>query len=340
MIRISIIGASGYTGGELIKILLKHPHAKLVHLTSESYAGKPISSVHQWLKGRCDIVCENFNVSALTPDTDIVFLCLPHGASFLPVVELLDHGKKVIDLSADYRLKDPRLYKKWYKLNHPEPHLLKKAVYGLPELMHAKIQSAHLVANPGCYATACILAAAPLICKHLVKSHMIIADAKSGVSGAGKELSLMYHYSEANENLTAYSVGTHRHTPEIEQELSLCAGNKKVQVSFTPHLVPMNRGILVTSYVNLSKKITQHALIKLFRKFYAQAPFIVVLPSGEYPETKNVSHTNYCHIGLHVDEQKHTVIIISAIDNLIKGASGQAVQNMNIMCGFNESEGL
>ncbi|MFH1380165.1 MAG: N-acetyl-gamma-glutamyl-phosphate reductase [bacterium] len=339
MIRVSVVGATGYTGGELIKILLKHPQVKLVHVTSESYAGKHISSVHQWLKGRCDMVCEPFKVTAVASDTDIAFLCLPHGASFLPAAELLSKGNKVIDLSADYRLKDAKLYKKWYSLNHPEPKLLKKAVYGLPELWHEKIQSAHLIANPGCYATACILALAPLMHKKIAKTQMVIADAKSGVSGAGKKLNLMYHYAEANENLTAYSVGSHRHMPEIEQELSFISG-KKVLVSFTPHLIPMNRGILATCYVTLAKKIKQDDLITHFRDFYAKSPFVVVLPSGEYPETKNVSHTNFCHIGVHVDQEKKTAIIISAIDNLIKGASGQAVQNMNIMCGFNEAEGL
>lgn len=339
MIRVSIVGATGYTGGELIRLLIKHPHVKIVHLTSESYADKPVSSVHSWLKGRCDITCEQFDVNTVASNSDLVFLCLPHGSAFLPAAEMLAQEKKVIDLSADFRLKDPLQYQTWYKLTHPEPQMLKKALYGLPELYRSKIQKAKLIANPGCYATAIILAVAPLIKSHRVHEHGIVADAKSGVSGAGRKLSLKYHYSEANENLLAYSVGVHRHMPEIEQELSLLSG-KKERINFTPHLIPMTRGILATCYVRLKKKISYEKVLKLYRAFYAHQPFVVVLPQGEFPETKNVSHSNYCHIGLHVDEHTRTVIIISAIDNLVKGASGQAVQNMNIMCKFKETEGL
>ena len=339
MIKVSIVGATGYTGGELIRVLLKHPHVTIKHLTSESFAGKPISSVHSWLKGRCDIICKKFTVDAVSAGSDIVFLCLPHGTAFLPAAEILAMGKKVIDLSADFRLQDLQQYQYWYKLNHPEPALLKKAVYGLPELYKSKIRKAHLVANPGCYATSIILAYAPLISSRIQREHAYIADAKSGVSGAGKKLHLMYHYSEANENLLAYSVGSHRHLPEIEQELSKLS-KKEEKISFTPHLIPMTRGILSTCYIKLKKKVSSDEILKRYRTFYKNKPFVVILPYGEFPETKNVSNTNYCHIGLHVDTHNKTVIIISAIDNLIKGASGQAVQNMNIMCGFPETDGL
>ncbi len=339
MIKVSIVGASGYTGGELVRILIKHPHVQLTHLTSESYAGKTISAVHSWLKGRCDIACEKLDINEVADDSDVVFLCLPHGMAFLPAIELVKAGKKIIDLSADFRLNDPRQYQVWYHFTHPEPRLLKKAVFGSPELYRTRIKKAQLIANPGCYATAVILALAPLMAGRLAVKHGIVADAKSGVSGAGRTLNLKYHYSEANENLLAYAVGHHRHTPEIEQELSHVA-KSPVTISFTPHLIPMNRGILATSYVRLKKSTSTRELIKKYRKFYAKEPYVIVLSEDDYPETKNVCNTNYCHIGLHVDTHNNTAIIISAIDNLIKGASGQAVQNMNIMCGFHEMEGL
>ncbi|MBD3271120.1 MAG: N-acetyl-gamma-glutamyl-phosphate reductase [Elusimicrobia bacterium] len=338
MVSISIVGATGYTGGELIRILLKHPHVKLVHLTSESNAGKPISAIHPWLKGRLDIVCQRYEVNRIAADSDVVFLCLPHGTAFLPAAELSARKKKIIDLSADFRLKNPKTYKHWYALSHPEPGLIKQAVYGSPELYRKKIARASLVANPGCYATAVILALAPLAKKKLI-TRSVIADAKSGVSGAGKKLNLMYHYAEANENLLAYAVGHHRHAPEIEQELTRLY-TKPLTISMTPHLVPMSRGILVTSYAPLTRALTREQLIKEYKKYYRNDPFIVVLPPGEFPETKSVAGTNYCHIGVHVDTHTRTAIIVSVIDNLIKGASGQAVQNLNLMCGFSETEGL
>jgi N-acetyl-gamma-glutamyl-phosphate reductase len=339
MIRVSIVGASGYTGRELIKILLKHPSVKIAYLTSETYKGKRISEVHKSLAGLIDKKFEKLNMEKVAGDSDFIFLALPHGKSQKPVAEFLKRGKKVIDLSADYRLKEKSLYEKWYGLKHSYPQLLKKAVYGLPEIYREEIEKSSLVANPGCYPTGVILGVAPLLVHRLGDGNSIIADAKSGVSGAGRKLDIAYHFSECHENLTPYSVGKHRHIPEIEQELSKIS-RQKITISFAPHLVPMDRGILSTIYLNLKRKIPFTEIWNLYKDYYRKAPFVRILPESNFPQVKNVVETNFCEIGLMIDERTNRIIIITAIDNLVKGASGQAIQNMNLMCGFREIEGL
>jgi N-acetyl-gamma-glutamyl-phosphate reductase len=339
MITVSIVGASGYTGRELIKILLKHPQVKIVHLTSETYKGKRISELHKGRVSFIDKKFEKLDIDKVAQDSDLVFLALPHGKSQKPVAEFSKRGKKVIDLSADYRLKDKSLYKRWYGLEHSYPRFLRRAVYGLPEIYKEEIRESSLVANPGCYPTGVILGVAPLLAHGLGDGNSIIADAKSGVSGAGRRLELAYHFSECHENLTAYNVGKHRHTPEIEQELSKIS-KKKITISFTPHLVPMDRGILCTIYVNLEGKVSIDRARNVYKNYYGKAPFVKILPKATFPEVRNVVETNFCEIGLMVDKRTKRIIIITAIDNLVKGASGQAVQNMNLMSGFRETEAL
>lgn len=339
MITVSIVGASGYTGRELIKILLKHPQVKIAHLTSETYKGKRISELHKGRAGFIDKRFEKLNIDKVAQDSDLIFLALPHGKSQKPVAEFFKKGKKVIDLSADYRLKDKSLYKRWYGLEHSYPRLLQRAVYGLPEIYKEEIKKSSLVANPGCYPTGVILGVAPLLAHGLGDGNSIIADAKSGVSGAGRRLDSAYHFSECHENLTAYNVGKHRHIPEIEQELSKIS-KEKITISFTPHLVPMDRGILSTIYLNFEGKVSLDRIWTVYKKYYRKAPFVKILPKATFPEVKNIVETNFCEIGLMVDKRTNRIIIITTIDNLVKGASGQAVQNMNLMSGFKETEGL
>ncbi len=339
MITVSIVGASGYTGRELIKILLDHPQVKIAHLTSETYKGKKISELHKGRVGFMDKKFEKLNIDEVAGDSDLIFLALPHGRSQKPAAEFLERGRKVIDLSADYRLMDKSLYKKWYWLKHSYPRVLQRAVYGLPEIYQEDIKKSSLVANPGCYPTGIILGVAPLLAHRLGDENSIIADAKSGVSGAGRRLDIAYHFSECHENLTAYNVGKHRHTPEIEQELSRIS-RKKITISFTPHLVPMDRGILSTIYVNLRGKVSRERIRDVYKKYYRKAPFVKILPEDTFPEVRNILETNFCEIGLTVDKRTGRIIIITVIDNLVKGASGQAVQNMNLMSGFKETEGL
>jgi len=339
MIRVSILGAGGYTGRELIRVLLKHPRVGIAHLTSETYRGKRISEVHKNLSWFIKKRFEKPNIDKVARDSDLVFLALPHGKSQKPVAEFLKRGKRVVDLSADYRLRDKSLYKRWYRFEHLYPRLLKKAVYGLPEIYRKEIEKASLVANPGCYPTGIILGVAPLLAHGLGEGDSIIVDAKSGVSGAGRKLDIAYHFSECHENLAAYDVGTHRHIPEIEQELSKIS-KEKIIISFTPHLVSMDRGILSTIYVNLKRKVSFDRARSLYEEYYSKARFVRVLPKYSFPEVKDVVETNFCEIGLMLDKRTNRLIIITAIDNLVKGASGQAVQNMNLMCGFREEEAL
>lgn len=333
MINVSILGATGYTGGELIRTLLRHPEVRVTHITSETCPGQPIDSIHQDLAGRTDLVLEKRDISAIARDSDLAFLCLPHGKSAKAGKQLLDKGLKVVDLSADFRLKTESRFQKTYGIRHPHPKLLKQAVYGIPEIHRKKIAASSLVANPGCYSTAAILAAHPLFKKGLAKAGSLIVDAKSGVSGAGRKVDPRYIFCETNENFFAYAVGRHRHAPEIEQEL-------KTTVTFVPHLLPINRGILATVYVDLKKPVSGTALRKIYTEAYAGEPFILVLPEGSFPEIKSVQHSNFCHIGVRSGSQGRRAIIVAAIDNLGKGASSQAVQNMNLMCGLDERMGL
>jgi N-acetyl-gamma-glutamyl-phosphate reductase len=341
MLKVAIIGGSGYTGGELINFLLGHPFVKITAVTSERSAGKAVSHVFPNLQG-LPLKFEKLNIKSLLKKAELFFLCLPHRASQETVAYLYKAKKRVIDLSADYRLKNAGVYRSWYGVTHKYPELLKKAVYGLPEINRKKIYNASIIANPGCYPVSSILALAPLINKTLIDFNSIIIDSKSGVSGAGRNPSQAFMFSEANESVKAYAIASHRHTPEIEQELSLLS-KKNIKIIFTPHLIPMDRGILSTVYVRLKKKTTISQIAKLYNSFYKDEPFVRVLPSGTYPSTKAVRGSNFCDISVFMDtrnSKKHTLIIVSAIDNLVKGASGVAIQNMNIMYGFEETTAL
>lgn len=336
--KVSIIGATGYAGEELLRLLHHHPQVEIVHITSESYTGKNISEVYPHLNGIYDQELESMkDIDAIADDSDFIFSALPAGLSMRIGLAIEDKKTRLIDLGADYRFFDPKVYEEWYGL----PHLHKNAarVYGLAEIYRDEIRTAKIIANAGCYTTASILALAPLVKHHLVESDSIIIDAKSGVSGAGRSLTLGNHFAEMFENFKAYKVATHRHTPEIEQALSDLSG-ERITLNFSPHLVPMSRGIFATCYANLKPDITKETVNAAFAKMYGNEKFIRVLGRGGYPEVKNVRGSNYCDIAWHRDQRTNRIIVLSVIDNLVKGAAGQAVQNFNIACGFDEDTGL
>lgn len=335
MTRVAILGATGYTALELIRVLLNHPHAEITALTSRQEGSPAIHAVHPSLYGRLNLNCEDLRPEEVAARADVVFGCLPHGASMAAVPALLDRGCKMVDLSADYRLNDPAVYAEWYGLTHTDAERTKTSVYGLPELLSDKIRGASFVANPGCYTSASILGLAPLMVQGLAEPTGIIIDAKSGISGAGRSPKLTSHFPEVNESFTAYSVGRHRHTPEIEQVLSQASG-RSVEVLFTPHLVPMDRGILATIYATPTRPTTDDELLELYRQFYAGKPFIRVV--NHIPATKDSANTNFCDITVRVVRGK--IVVFSCLDNLIKGASGVAVQNFNLMFGYPETTGL
>jgi len=339
MFKAGIIGATGYTGAELVRILSGHPAVQLVALTTQSYVDKPFWEVYPHLYGHIDLICTERDLDSLIGNCDVIFVSLPHGHAMTLAAEIAGKNKVVIDLGADFRFRNSEVYETWYGVNHAAPALTKEAVYGLPEIRRQEISSALLVANPGCYPTSAILGLAPLLKNNLVQPDSIIIDSKSGVSGAGRGLSLNTHYCEVNENMKAYGVTTHRHTPEIEQELSLLAG-QNITVSFTPHLTPITRGILSTIYTKLSRTLSQDEALQLYQEHYAGEFFIRVLPAGMLPTTKMVAGSNHCDLGVVVDQRTGRMVVLSAIDNLLKGASGQAVQNMNIMLGLPEKTGL
>ena len=338
MIKAAIFGASGYTGQELSRILLGHPEVKLVAVTSRRFAGQPVSEVFPALKVLTSLKYQNATPTEICRICDVVFLALPHGVSMEIAPEFIQAGKKVIDLSADYRLRDVKIYETWYG-KHSSSKFIKEAVYGIPELYRAKIKKTKFIANPGCYPTSIILGLAPALKKKILDITTIIADSASGVSGAGREPLTGSLFCEVDGGFKAYKVGKHRHLPEIEQELNSLAG-KKFAISFTPHLLPVKRGILSTIYAKLKKDISLGDLHSLYSAFYEGEKFVLICPSGIYPNISSVCGSNYCDIGLAVDPRTKRVIIMAAIDNLIKGAAGQAVQNMNIICGFDENAGL
>ncbi len=339
MLKVAVVGASGYTGIELIRLLHGHPEAAVTCVTSEQNAGKRLSTVFPSALGRCDLLLENLEPVRIAEKADLIFTALPHKAAMEVVPTFLELGKKVVDLSADYRLHDPSVYGEWYE-PHMNPHLLGKAVYGLPEIRRDEIAPAELVANPGCYPTSVILGLMPLLKKGVIDADSIIVDSKSGVSGAGRSAKVDNLYCEVNDGFKAYGVGgVHRHIPEIDQELSLLAG-KKVAVTFTPHLVPMDRGILSTIYAMPKGIVTTAGLLKLYNELYDGEAFVRVLPEGSFPSTAFVRGSNFCDIGLTVDRRTGRIIVVTAIDNLVKGAAGQAIQNMNIMEGLPENMGL
>lgn len=339
MIKVGIIGAGGYAGVNLLGILLRHPKTEVKWLISEpAHNGKDISELFPHLKGICGIKCQTLddlekNLSAI----DIVFLALPHGIALNYVPNIIKAGKKVVDLGADYRFHDEAVFKKWYGIEHPDKNVLAEAVFGLPELYKEKIKVARLIGNPGCYPTASILGLAPLVKNGLIDLDSINIDAKSGVSGAGRGVNLKTIYCERNEGVMPYAVNNHRHMGEIEYQLGRVA-DKEMTVTFVPHLMPMTRGILATIYAKLKMTNDKCQMMELFRDFYKKEPFVRIL--DQEPCTKYVVNTNYCDISVAVNEATKTVIVMSAIDNLIKGAAGQAVQNMNLLCGFPETEGL
>jgi len=335
-VKVGIIGASGYTGFELLRILLRHPEVEVTVLTAERFAGKGIEEVFPPLKGLPLPPFEPLEVDRVAERADLFFTALPHGTSMEVVKALFERGKRVVDLSADFRLRDPSLYERWYG-PHRCPELLKEAVYGLPEVHRERIKGASLVANPGCYPTGAILALMPLASEGLLPEEGVVIDAKSGVSGAGRAPSQGTHFCEVAEAIRAYNVRGHRHSPEMDQELSSLQG-RRVRVNFTPHLVPMNRGILSTIYVPLEKELKEEGLYELYMTTYSEEPFIRLCEPGRVPSTSEVRGTNFCDIGLVL--KGRSAVVISAIDNLTKGASGQAVQNMNLMLGLVETLGL
>ena len=338
MIKAGIIGATGYAGEQLAWLLYKHPKVSVEFYSSHNYADIPYNEIYNNYYGFIESICVNMEtaISKLS-NINVLFIALPHGKAFDITRKALSLGVKVIDLGADFRLKSKKVYEDWYEIKHESAVLLENAVYGLTELNREAIKKCNLLANPGCYPTATILALTPLLKNNLIDINSIIVDAKSGVSGAGRSASIGSLFTECNESIKAYAVASHRHTPEIEQELSkVSSGN--VIITFTPHLVPMNRGILSTCYGTLNNDLTTEELIDLYREFYKDDYFIKIL--NGLPETRWVRGSNLCHIGIKVDKRTKRVIIVSAIDNLIKGAAGQAVQNMNIMFGLEETLGL
>ena len=351
MIKAAILGGSGYTGLELIRILANHPLVEVVVITSRQHKGCKIGEVFPGLINLSKLTFQDpANISAILK-TDIIFSALPHHASMEIVPDILKRGKRVVDLSADFRLKDAKVYEAWYG-KHIAKALLKKAVYGLPELYRDKIKHAELVANPGCYPTGAILGLAPLLKVGLIDTKSIIIDSKSGVSGAGRTASLDTSFAEISEGFKAYKVGEHRHTPEIEQEISFIAG-KNIKITFTPHLLPVNRGILSTMYAQITSHrptlegfnqglqvTSQKNILNIYKKYYKNEFFIRIMPEGVFPNISQVKGSNFCDIGFKIDERTGRVIVITAIDNLVKGASGQAVQNMNIMLNLPETTGI
>ncbi|KKM10004.1 N-acetyl-gamma-glutamyl-phosphate reductase [Clostridiales bacterium PH28_bin88] len=339
MIKVGVIGATGYAGEELVRILARHPQVELVALTSQSYAGKPMAEVYPSLTGYVNLNCEDQDVSGVVGRSEVVMVALPHGHSAPVAREVAARGKKMVDLGADFRFDLADTYQKWYSHEHEAADLLAQAVYGLPELHRRRIREAWLVANPGCYPTGAILALAPALAEGIIDPASIIIDAKSGVSGAGRGLALGSLYAEVNESVHPYSVGRHRHTPEIEQELTRLAG-RDVVVSFTPHLMPMTRGILSTVYATLTVPLSPEQVREAYRRFYRDEDFVRLLPEGQWPHTKWVYGSNHCHLNLTVDGRTGRLVVVSAIDNLVKGAAGQAVQNMNLLFGLPENLGL
>ena len=339
MLNVAVAGASGYTGGELLRLLALHPYVKVVAVTSEKSSGKPITQLFPSLSRFYDLTLEPLSSEIAAGEAEFVFTALPHGTSVTPVSEFVKSGKMVVDLSADFRLRDPLTYEEWYGVKHTAKDLLQSAVYGLPEIYRDRIKGASLVANPGCYPTASILSIAPLLKNGLYNGGKIIIDAKSAISGAGRSPSLAFHFPEANEGMEAYKAGTHRHIPEIEQVLSDVAGNT-VTTCFVPHLIPANRGLLTTGYVPSDFSGEAADIVRLYREFYDNEPFVRVLDAGRQPNIRDVKGANFCDIGIALDKRNGCIIVTSAIDNLVKGSAGAAIQNMNIMKGYKETTGL
>lgn len=339
MIKVGIIGATGYAGGELVRILMGHKDAEIKWYGSRSYVDQKYADVYRNMFQIVDAKCMDDNMEELADQVDVIFTATPQGLCASLVNEEILSKTKIIDLSADFRLKDVNVYEEWYKIEHKAPQYIDEAVYGLCEINRDLVKSARIVANPGCYTTCSILTAYPLTKEGLIDMSTLIIDAKSGTSGAGRGAKLPNLYCEVNENIKAYGVATHRHTPEIEEQLGYASG-EKVVLNFTPHLVPMNRGILATEYATLKKKVTYEEVKAVYDQYYAKEKFVRVLDRDVCPETKWVEGSNYVDIGFKIDPRTNRIIMMGAIDNLVKGAAGQAVQNMNLMFGLPETEGL
>lgn len=339
MIKVSVLGATGYAGIELVRILFSHPEVEIKHLVSHSYAGQKLWEIYPNFRNITDITLEELDIDKVCSDIDLAFTALPHGASKEVIPSLIEKGIKVIDFSGDYRYNDAKVYEKWYGQPHSSPELLEKSVYGLCELHRDEIKNATLIGNPGCYTTCSILGLAPLLKNKTIETKNIIIDAKSGVTGAGRGTSLDVHFCECTENMKAYKIATHRHTSEIEQELSLIAG-EDITLSFTPHLIPLKRGILATCYANLKEGKSASDIINMYREFYKNEHFVRIYEEGSLPETNHVAGSNFVDIGITVDKRLNRVIVVSCIDNIVKGAAGQAVQNMNLLFGLDEVTGI
>ncbi|WP_099466502.1 N-acetyl-gamma-glutamyl-phosphate reductase [Konateibacter massiliensis] len=339
MVKVGIIGSTGYAGGELVRILAGHREVKIVWYGSRSYIDKKYAEVYRNMFQIVDDVCMDDNMEELAKQVDVIFTATPQGFCASLVNEEILSNVKIIDLSADYRIKDVKTYQEWYKIEHKSPEFIKEAVYGLCEINREAVKKARLVANPGCYPTCSTLSIYPLIKEGLIDTNTIIIDAKSGTSGAGRGAKVDNLFCEVNENIKAYAVTNHRHTPEIEEQLSYVAG-EEIILNFTPHLVPMNRGILVTAYATLKKEVSYEEVKAVYDKYYANEKFVRVLDKDQTPETKWVEGSNYVDVNFKIDPRTNRIIMMGAMDNLVKGAAGQAVQNMNLMFGFEENMGL
>ncbi|MCP4107952.1 MAG: N-acetyl-gamma-glutamyl-phosphate reductase [Desulfobacteraceae bacterium] len=338
MIRVGVVGATGYAGAELVRILSGHPDVELAFMSSRQYAGVLFEKVYPSMAGVVDLACEEFSADRICEKTDFIFTALPHKIPMEIVPEFVRRGKRVVDLSADFRFRDVSEYESFYQ-PHTAKDLLEQAVYGLCEIYHDRIKNAAVIGNPGCYPTSVLLPLIPLLKSNILDIATIIADSKSGVSGAGRSPSLTAHFCEVNESFKAYKVASHRHNPEMEEVLSLEAG-QPVNITFVPHLVPMTRGMLTTVYASLAKKVSDEDIRDCIESFYEGCAFVRLCSDDRMPDTLHVRGTNYCDIGFKLDERNNRLVLVSAIDNLVKGAAGQAVQNMNIMLGLNETAGL
>lgn len=339
MIKVGIIGSTGYAGGELVRILMGHKNVEIKWFGSRSYIEKKYADVYRNMFQIVDAVCMDDNMEELADEVDVIFTATPQGLCASLVTEEILRKVKIIDLSADFRIKDVQTYEEWYQIKHPSPQFLEEAVYGLCEVNRESVKNARLVANPGCYPTCSFLSIYPLAKEGLIDMNSIIIDAKSGTSGAGRGAKVDNLYCEVNENIKAYGVASHRHTPEIEEQLGY-ASNEKVTLNFTPHLVPMNRGILITAYASLKKKVTYEDAKAIYDSYYKNEKFVRVLEKDVCPQTKWVEGSNYVDVGFQIDQRTNRIVILGAMDNLVKGAAGQAIQNMNLMFGLDETEGL
>lgn len=341
MIKAGVIGATGYVGTELIRLLKKHKDVEITHITSRSYDGQKYDDIYENYRDVFQLECTNMEVSEIAEEVDVLFLALPHGIASKQIDKSILDKTKIIDMGADYRLSDVDVYEKWYNTDHGSVDVLEEAVYGMPEMYREEIKNARIVANPGCYPTSSILSVLPLVKEGLIDLDTLVIDAKSGVTGAGRSVNLPTHFTECNESFKAYSIASHRHTPEIEEQLSKSSKTgEEILLNFTPHLVPMNRGILTTSYAKLKEKKSYEEIKEVYNKYFGEEYFVRLTKENIFPETKWVKGSNFCDIGIKIDERTGRIIVVGAIDNMIKGSAGQAIQNMNIMFGLDEKEGL